>query len=75
MCTVVKLTVGRGSQCAITDSSQATDGEAEDEALEVEPRALGEVEQAGRVPVSGHEQGLGQAKRCCQHAGDQHTLA
>src|SRR5450759_2384152 len=46
----------------VNDGADAPDCKGENQTLDIEPRALGELEKTGRVPVRGNEKWLGQAE-------------
>jgi len=62
-------------QRPIAGHGQAANGEGEDKAFDIEAGPMGQIEQAGRVPVFGHEQGFCQTEGCGQHAGPKHATA
>ena len=59
----------------VEHDTDAADGKTENQTLDVESRARGEIEQAGRVPIFGHEQGFGEAERSGEKAGPAHGAA
>src|SRR3546814_15851081 len=59
----------------VEDSADAADAEAEDEALDVEPSRLCQVEQAGRIPIFRNEKRLGETEWGGEQAYQQHRIA
>jgi hypothetical protein len=53
---------GRSSQSIVRGEDDPADGEGEEQALEIEARAPGQVEQGRWVPVRRDEEGLGQTQ-------------
>jgi hypothetical protein len=59
----------------VQDGAGASDGERENQALDIEPRALSELEKTGRIPVRGNEDRLGQAEEGGGEARTPHHVA
>lgn len=59
---------------AQTHRGHAADAEGEDQALDVETGAARKIEEARRVPVRWHEQGLGKPERRGEQTGPEHGL-